>query len=30
VLEHAEDAELALLVDQGVVRNDGKIEVQFS
>jgi hypothetical protein len=30
VLEHAEDAELALLVDQGVVGNDGKIEVQFS
>jgi hypothetical protein len=30
VLEHAEHAELALLVDQGVIGNDGKIEMQFS
>jgi hypothetical protein len=30
VLKHAEHAELALLVDQGVVGNDGEIEVQSS
>jgi hypothetical protein len=30
VLKHAEHAELALLVDQGVVGNDGEIEVQGS
>jgi hypothetical protein len=28
MLEDAEDAELALLVDQGVVGDDGEIEVQ--
>jgi hypothetical protein len=30
VLKHAEHAELALLVDQGVVRDDRKVEVQGS
>jgi hypothetical protein len=30
VLKHAEHAELALLVDQGVIGNDGKIEMQLS
>lgn len=30
VLEHAEDAELALLVDQSVVGDDGKVEMQLS
>jgi hypothetical protein len=30
VLKHAEHAELALLVDQSVIGNDGKIEMQFS
>lgn len=30
MLEHAENAELALLIDQGVVGDDGKIEMQFS
>jgi hypothetical protein len=30
VLEHAEHAELALLIDQGVIGNDGKIEMQVS
>jgi hypothetical protein len=30
VLKHAEHAELALLVDQGVVRDDCKVEVQGS
>jgi hypothetical protein len=30
VLKHAQDAELSLLIDQGVVRDDGKIEVQLS
>jgi hypothetical protein len=30
VLEHAEHAELALLIDQGVVGDDGEIEVQGS
>jgi hypothetical protein len=29
VLKHAEHTELALLVDQGVVGDDGEIEVQF-
>jgi hypothetical protein len=28
VLEDAEDAQLALLVDQGVIGDDGEIEVQ--
>jgi hypothetical protein len=30
VLKHAEHAELALLVDQGVVRDDCEVEVQGS
>jgi hypothetical protein len=30
MLKHAQHAELALLIDQGVVRDDGKIEVQLS
>jgi hypothetical protein len=30
VLEHAEHTELALLIDQGVVGNNGEIKVQFS
>jgi hypothetical protein len=30
VLEHAEHAELALLIDQGVIGDHGKIEMQFS
>jgi hypothetical protein len=30
VLKHAEHAELALLVDQGIVGDDGKVEVQGS
>jgi hypothetical protein len=30
VLEHAEHAQLALLIDQGVIGNDGEIEMQFS
>jgi hypothetical protein len=30
VLKHAEHAELALLIDQGVVRDDRKVEVQGS
>jgi hypothetical protein len=30
VLKHAEHAELALLVDQGVIGDDREIEVQFS
>jgi hypothetical protein len=30
VLEHAQHAELALLIDQGVVGNDCKVEVQLS
>jgi hypothetical protein len=30
VLEHAEYAELALLIDQGVIGYNGEIEVQFS
>jgi hypothetical protein len=30
VLKHAQNAELALLIDQSVVRDDGKIEVQLS
>lgn len=29
VLEDAQDAELALLVDQGVVRDEGKVEMQL-
>jgi hypothetical protein len=30
VLKHAEHAELALLVDQGVIGDDREIEVQLS
>jgi hypothetical protein len=30
VLKHTEHAKLALLIDQGVVRNDREIEMQFS
>jgi hypothetical protein len=30
MLKDAEDAQLALLVDQGVVGDDGKIEVQVT
>jgi hypothetical protein len=30
VLKHAEHAELALLIDQGVVRDDREVEVQGS
>jgi hypothetical protein len=30
VLEHAEHAELALLVDQGVVGYNGEVEMQLS
>jgi hypothetical protein len=30
MLKHAKHAELALLIDQGVVRDDGEIEVQGS
>jgi hypothetical protein len=30
VLEHAEHAELSLLIDQGIVGNNRKIEVQLS
>jgi hypothetical protein len=30
VLKHAEHAEFSLLVDQGVVGNDGKVEIQLS
>jgi hypothetical protein len=30
VLKHAEHAELALLVDQGVIGDDCEIEVQLS
>jgi hypothetical protein len=30
VLKHAEHAELALLIDQGVVGDDRKIEMQLS
>jgi hypothetical protein len=29
MLEHAEHAELTLLIDEGVVRNDGEIEMQL-
>jgi hypothetical protein len=30
VLEHAEHAQLSLLIDQGIVGNNRKIEVQLS
>jgi hypothetical protein len=30
VLEHAEHAELALLIDEGVIGNNGEIKMQFS
>jgi hypothetical protein len=30
VLEHAEHAELALLIDQGVIGDNGEIKMQFS
>jgi hypothetical protein len=30
VLEHAEHAEFALLIDQGVIGNNGEIKIQFS
>jgi hypothetical protein len=30
VLKHAEHAELALLVDQGVIGDDREVEVQLS
>jgi len=30
MLEHAEHAELSLLVDQGVVGYNGKVEMQLS
>jgi hypothetical protein len=30
VLKHAEHAELALLIDQGVIRDDREVEVQGS
>jgi hypothetical protein len=30
VLEHAEHAQLSLLIDQGIVGHHGKIEMQFS
>ena len=30
VLKHAQDAELALLIDKGVIGDDGEVEVQGS
>jgi hypothetical protein len=30
VLEHAEHAQLSLLIDQGIIGNNRKIEVQLS
>jgi hypothetical protein len=30
VLEHAEHAQLSLLIDQGIIGDDRKIEVQLS
>ncbi len=30
MLKNTKDAELALLIDEGVVGDDGKIEMQFS